>query len=208
MSTPRDQALSRVSEAQQWLGAATTALNMVIGFPGKRSDIDALPQFKALKTHFHVSLGPPPSFLDSLKGFLPFLDEDPLVSILKDIRFKYWDISRALSNASSSFRDAPAEGEGKAATAFVPMKRDGTLRITPLYLKVGALSQVLVVIHEAGHFIGDEFQDWAYRNRNGESDPNKYKNLPVQYAIRNPDSYAYFALQIAKGINRVLDQDE
>ncbi|SRR6266511_4060521 len=207
--SPREQALSKRPEARQWVSAATNALNQVIGFNGKRSEIDNLPQFKALKTHFHVSLGPPPSFLKLLLSLLPGSsgEVDPTLAILKEIRFRYFDLMRPLSQ-DSIFRDAPAEGEGKDATAFVPMKRDGTIRITPNYMKVGPLNQTLVLVHEATHFLSDAFQDFAYRDRTGEDDPNKYINLPVQFAIRNADSYAYFTLQTAKGIDRILTHDE
>ncbi len=51
-------------------------------------------------------------------------------------------------------------------------------------------------------------QDFAYRDRTGEPDPQKYINLPAQFAINNADSYGYFALQMAKGIDRVLSKDE
>jgi hypothetical protein len=61
--TPREQALTLLPEAMKWVGAAIAGLNQIIGFAGKRSDIENLPQFKAVKTHFHLSLGPPPSAL-------------------------------------------------------------------------------------------------------------------------------------------------
>lgn len=204
--SPKDQALSKIPDARRWVSAAIHAFNNVIGFSGKRSEIDQLREFKAMKTHFHVSLGPPPGILRTLLGMLPFVEDDPTLAILKDIRLKYFDIMRVFGKAN--FLDAPAEGEGKNATAFVPKDRDGTLRITPNYMKVGHLNQVLVLIHEAAHFLGDEFQEWAYRDRTGEEDPNRYINLPVQLAIRNADSYAYFALQMAVGIDRVLELDE
>ena len=127
--------------------------------------------------------------------------------MLMDIRVRYFDIQRVLSQ-DGIFRDAPAAGEGENATAFVPLTRDGTLRITPNYLKVGDLNKVLVLVHEAAHFLGDEFQDFAYRDRTGEDDPNKYFTLPVQFAMRNADSYAYFALQMFKSIDRVLKHEE
>jgi hypothetical protein len=204
----RDVAVANADEATKWVGSALAALNAVIGFGGKRSEIEGLSQFKALKTHFHVSLGPKPSIVDQLISMLPFADEaDPTVRILVDIRSKYFQIATGLTR-TSSFIDSPAEGEGKDASAFVPMVRDGTFRFTPNYLKVGPLNQVLVLVHEGAHFVSDAFQDYAYRDRTGEEDPNKYINLPVQYAIRNADSYAYFALQMAKGIDRILDLKE
>ncbi len=201
--TPRDLAVSKTPEARKWVGAAIDALNHVIGFSGKRSDIEGLPQFKAMKTHFHVVLGPPPPFFLRL---LPFVD-DPLVTVLKGIRFRYFDMSTALGRASI-FLDAPATGEGKKGTAYVPRNRDGTIRITPLYLKVGPLNQLLVLVHEAAHFIGDDVQDYAYRDRTGEPDKRKYIDLPVQFAVLNADSYAYFSLQMATGTNRVLELEE
>ncbi|WP_295433773.1 hypothetical protein [uncultured Thiodictyon sp.] len=213
--TPREKALTNIPEAKKWVGAAVTALNFVIGFNGKRSEIDNLPHFKALKTHFHVSLGPPPGVVDRLLRLLPFVDGDPTLAILKDIRFNYFSILGALAR-DSIFIDAPAEGEGAKATAFVPQRRDGTLRITPLYMNVGQLNQTLVLVHESAHFIGDAFQDFAYRDRTGidpndptkEVEPRKYIDLPVQFAIRNADSYAYFAVQMGKGIDRILGQEE
>ncbi len=205
--TPREKALTNIPEAKKWVGAAVNALNAVIGFNGKRSEIDNLPQFKALKTHFHVSLGPPPSMADRLLRLLPFVEDDLTLAILKDIRFNYFSILGALAR-DSIFIDAPAEGEGENATAFVPRNRDGTLRITPFYMNVGPLSQTLVLVHEGAHFISDAFQDFSYRDRTGEEDPNKYINLPVQFAIRNADSYAYFAFQMAKNIERILKQEE
>lgn len=205
--TPREIALSRRSESQKWVGAAIGALNQVIGFNGKRDELDRLPQFQAMKTHFHVSLGPPPSVLDRFIRLLPFTGDDPTLTLLTDVRSKYFSIQGTLVR-ESIFLDHPAEGEGEKATAFVPRIRDGTIRITPNYAKVGELNQALVLVHEAAHFIGDEFQDWAYRDRTGEDDPSKYINLLTQFAVRNPDSYAYFALQMAKKIDRVLDLKE
>jgi hypothetical protein len=211
--TPREQALGNVPEAQKWVQAAITALNRIIGFPGKHSEIENLLEFKAVKTHFHISLSSSarPGFIDQLLRALrpPFFSDssDPALALLQDIRFRYFDLNAALAK-SSIFVDAPAEGEGDEATAFVPMARDGTLRITPLYQNVGALNQVLVLVHEGAHFLGDAFQDYSYRKRPAGDDPNKYINLPVQYAIRNADSYAYFALQMGKNIDRILDQDE
>jgi len=205
--TPREQALSNTPEARKWVAAAVNALSKVLGFSGKRSQVQSLPEFKALETHFHVSLGAAPGIVDRLLSVLPFVELDPTLVLLKDIRFRYFDIMTTLSK-DSIFVDSPAEGEGKDATAFVPRVRDGTLRITPFYSSVGSKSQVLVLVHEATHFLSDVFQDHAYRDRKGEDDPQKYINLPVQFAIRNADSYAYFALQMATGIDRVLEQDE
>jgi hypothetical protein len=202
----RSTALKNLPEARRWVGAALNALNAVIGFGGTRSQIAALPQFRAAQTHFHVPFGPPPSLMRKLLELLPFV-EDPTVAILKVIRFAYFDIARALATPSI-FRDSPAEGEGASATAFVPITRDGTIRITPFYDDVGPRNKVLVLVHESAHFLGDQFQDWAYRNRKGELDPNKYRNLAVELAITNADSYAYYALQMATGIDRVLDQEE
>jgi|ERR1022692_1030018 hypothetical protein len=207
--TPREKALSNVKDATTWVMSAVAAINEVTGYPGKRSEIEGLSQFKALKTHFHVSLGPPTGIVQNFLAFLPFIDEDPMLTTLKDIRFRYFDIASALSR-SSIFVDSPAVGEGEDASAFVPRVRDGTLRITPLYLNLGALNQILVLIHEGAHFLGDPFQDYAYRSRKGaeSSDPNKYLNLPLQYAMRNADSYAYFALQMGKNIDRILAPEE
>ncbi len=83
-------------------------------------------------------------------------------------------------------------------------------------MNVGQLNQTLVLVHESAHFIGDAFQDFAYRDRTGidpndptkEVEPRKYIDLPVQFAIRNADSYAYFAVQMGKGIDRILGQEE
>jgi hypothetical protein len=213
--TPREQALSNVPEAQRWAGAAVQGLNAIIGFGGQRSDIENLPQFKAQKTHFHVELAPS-SIVDQLLNMLPFPFTDffltnPTLKVLMDIQFKYFDILSALGRASSVFVDAPAGGGAEnvgKAPAFVPTIRDGTLRITPYYLACGPLVQVHCLVHESTHFLSDAFQDYAYRDRTGEPDPNRYITLPVQYAIRNADSYAYFALQMAKGIDRVLSPDE
>jgi hypothetical protein len=159
-----------------------------------------------VQTHFHVPLGAPSSVLRRLLEILPFVD-DPTVALLKVIRFAYFDIAAALRKPHI-FIDSPAEGEGELATAFVPLVRDGTIRITPLYEKIGPLSQVLVLVHESAHFVGQQFQDWAYRNRNGEDDKEKYKKLDPELAVVNADSYAYFALQMATGIDRILAQEE
>ncbi len=207
--SPREQALSNIPEAKKWTGGAIGALNRVIGFSGKRSEIQNLREFKALQTHFHVTLGPPPGLLLRILRILPFVGQDPALEILIVIRSNYFSILGALSN-NSIFLDSPAEGEGEDATAFVPMIRDGTIRITPRYLGVGPLNQVLVLVHEATHFLGDRFQDFAYRKRKGTeaSDPTKYLDLPIEFAIFNADSYAYFALQMFKGINRILEREE
>jgi hypothetical protein len=212
--TPREQALKNVPEAQKWIQAAIAALNRITGFNGKHSEIENMPEFKAVKTHFHVTLAPsaPPGFFDRLlrqlrPQFLSGASADPALGLLQEIRFRYFDLNASLAK-SSIFLDAPAEGEGEDATAFVPLNRDGTLRITPLYQKVGALNQVLVLVHEGAHFLGDAFQDYSYRKRPDGDDPNRYINLPVQYAIRNADSYAYFALQMGKGVDRILEQEE
>ena len=204
--TPKEQALSMVPEAIKWANAAANALNVILGFNGKRSDIVNLNEFKAQKTHFHIELSPPRrSILRFLR--LPFVDSDPTEALLQDVRSRYWDIMRALSQPSI-FLDSPATGEGEGATAFVPRNRDGTLRITPYFQAVGPLMQVKTLVHEAAHFLGDAFQDFAYRNRKDDEDKDRYITLPVQYAIRNADSYGYFAFQMAKGVDRILDQDE
>ena len=214
--TPREQALTRLPEAMKWVGAAIAGLNQIIGFPGKRSDIENLPQFKAVKTHFHLSLGPPPSALLRFLQILPFLDDlgDPTLAALKDIRFKYFEIMAALSKPSI-FLDGAAEGEGENAPAFTPMTpvRDGTIRITPIFLELGPIGQTYRLIHESAHFVGavgDEIQDYAYRSRSGSEsyDPNRYLQLPPQWAMRNADSYAYFAVQMANGIDRILGDEE
>lgn len=209
--TPRDVALSNVAEAGRWLSAANQALNTIIGFGGKRSEIPKLREFKAQKTHFHVELGPAPRFFDLLLAMLPFVETDPTLKLLLAIRFKYWDIMSALARASDIFVNAEAGGGAEdtgTAPAFVPRERDGTLRITPYYESVGPLVQVHCLVHEAAHFTSENIQDYAYRDRTGEDDQEKYINLPAQYAIQNADSYAYFALQMGKGIDRVLDRDE
>jgi hypothetical protein len=203
--TPREQALTNVPEARRWAMAAAGALTAIIGFNGKRSDIENLPQFKAQKTHFHVELTPPPSVLDQLLSLLPFIETDPTLKLLMEIRSKYFDINSVLGRASSIFIDAPADDK---EPAHVPEIRDGTMCITPYYPMVGPLCQVHCLVHEAAHFLSDAFQDWAYRDRTGTSEPNKYFNLPPQNAIRNPDSYAYFALQMAKGLDVILSRDE
>jgi hypothetical protein len=91
--------------------------------------------------------------------------------------------------------------------------RDGTIRITPIFLELGPLGQTYRLIHESAHFVGavgDEIQDCAYRSRSGlESyDPNRYLQLLPQWAMRNADSYAYFAVQMAKRIDRNLGNEE
>ena len=209
--TPREQALTNVPEAKRWAGAAVSALNAIIGFGGTRSQIANLSQFKAATMHFHVTLGPPPSVLSRILAILPFVNPDPTLAVLMEIRFRYFDVLSMLANAPVAFVDAPAGGGAEnvgMAPAFVPKDRDGTLRITPYYQAIGPLAQVHCLVHEATHFLSDAFQDHAYRDRTGEEDPNKYKTLPVQFAIRNADSYAYFALQMAKGIDRILSRDE
>ena len=167
----RATAVANVPEALRWIGAAGNAINRVLGFNGTRAQIPSLPEFRALQTHFHVPLGPLPSVARRLLQLVPFV-EDPTVALLTAIRFAYWDIGSAL-RSPSIFLDSPAEGEGEEATAFVPRNRDGTIRITPFYEDIGPLNKVLVLVHEGAHFIGDAFQDWAYRNRKGESDPDK-----------------------------------
>jgi hypothetical protein len=206
--TPVDQARQNISKAQQWINSATGALNTIIGFNGKREDIAKLPQFQAVVTHFHITLGPPPSFLRLLATLLPIpgFEADPTLALLKDVRFQYFDISRGLNHAN--YLNATATGEGDNATAYVPMVRDGTLRITPYFLNLGPMMQLKTLVHEGAHFVSDEFQDWAYRDRRGEEEPNKYRDLPIQFAIRNADSYAYFALQMATGISRIIENSE
>ena len=209
--TPKDLAVSNANDAVRWASAASNALNVIIGFNGQRSGIEALPEFKAQKTHFHVELGPAPRHLFPFLGRLPFVEPDPALKLLKAIRFKYWDIMSALSRASSIFVDAQAGGGEEntgMAPAFVPRERDGTLRITPYYESLGPLTKIHSLVHEAAHFVSQSIQDNAYRDRTGEEDPMKYINLPVQFAVENADSYAYFALQEAKGIDRILSRDE
>jgi hypothetical protein len=208
--TPKELALTNVPEAKRWATAAVGALNAIIGFSGTRSNIATLSQFKAAATHFHVSLGPPPGVVTRLLRLLPFTSPDPTLAILTEVRFRYFDIISMLSN-SAAFVDAPAGGGAEqvgTAPAFVPQTRDGTLRITPYYQQLGPLTRAHCLVHEATHFLSDAFQDHAYRDRTGESDQNKYKTLPVQFAIRNADSYAYFAMQMAKGLDRVITGDE
>lgn len=96
--TPREQALNNVGEARRWVAQAIAGLNRIIRFPGARSDIENLAEFKAVKTHFHLSLGPAPSVFKRFLQILPFLDDlgDPTLEALKDIRFKYFDIGTAL----------------------------------------------------------------------------------------------------------------
>lgn len=211
--TPRDLALSNVEEAQRWVSAANQALNVIIGFNGKRSEIESLPEFKAQKTHFHVELGlrPRPSYLNIFLGLLPFAERDPALKLLQAIRFRYWDILSVLSRASSIFVNAPNGGGTEdvgTAPAFTPRNRNGTIGITPYYEGVGPLTKVHCLVHETAHFTSDAVQDYAYRDRTGEEDPLKYINLPVQYAIENADSYANFAVQMAKGIDRVIYRDD
>jgi hypothetical protein len=214
--TPGELALTNLPEGMKWVGAAIAGVNQIIGFPGKRSDIESLSQFRAVKTHFHLSLGPPPSALLSFLQILPFLDDlgYPTLAALKDIRFQYFQIMVTLGKPSV-FLNGPAEGEGANAPAFTPMTpiRDGTIRITPLYLTLGPLSQVRTLVHESAHFVGpvgDEIQDYAYRSRGGNEsdDQKKYLQLPPQWAMRNADSYTYFAIQMAKGIDRIVGDEE
>jgi hypothetical protein len=210
--TPREEAIANAPEGVRWVSAATQALNVIIGFNGKRSEIENLSQFKAQKTHFHVELGPSPSGLvHRLLIMLPFVETDPTLKLLKEIRFRYFDIARVLSNASSTFVEAPRGGGAEnvgMAPAFTPRNRNGTIGITPYYQDVGPLAKVHCLVHESAHFLGDAFQDYAYRDRTGEIDPDGYVNLGVQYAIRNPDSYANFAVQMAKGIDRVIKGED
>jgi hypothetical protein len=201
-----DAARAKTTEAQQWVGAALAALNRIIGFNGKRDDIDKLPEFQALKPHFHVTLGPPPPIWRLLLSLLPFVDEgDATLTILKEIRTRYFDISVVLSKKESFLGvDSTLDDGNQPTGAWTPLNRDGPIRITPLYLTLGPLNQVFVLIHESAHFLGSAFQDYAYRDRTGEEDQLKYINLPLQYAIRNADSYAYYALQMGKGIDRIF----
>jgi hypothetical protein len=135
------------------------------------------------------------------------------LAALKDIRNKYFSIMAALRRPSI-FLDGPAEGEGEDASAFMPMfPRDGTIRITPIYLDLGPLAQVRVLVHESAHWagpVGDEIQDYGYRDRSGElsDQPTKYLTLGPQWMMRNADSYLYFAVQMAKGIDRIIRSDE
>jgi hypothetical protein len=210
MPTPRDTALANTTEAIRWALAAINALNAIIGYNGQRANIANLPQFKAQKTHFHVDLGPPPTVVQRFLGLLPFVEPDPTLKLLKAIRFRYFDINSALNDASH-FVNAPAGGGSEhtgTSPAFVPTIRDGTLRITPYYDDLGPLCKVHCLVHEGAHFTSEAVQDYAYRDRRGEDDPMKYIKLSVQYAFDNADSYAYFALQMAKNIDRVIDSDE
>ncbi|MFT3924526.1 MAG: hypothetical protein QM778_18450 [Myxococcales bacterium] len=208
--TPSEQALSKVPEARGWVGNAIGALDGVITFNGRREEIKDLNQFKAANEHFHVELEPAPGIVGQLLRLLPFFPEtDVTLALLTEIRRQYFDLLQAFSRAT--FVDAPPGGGQEnvgAAPAFVPRERDGTLRITPHFQELGPLCQVHCLVHEGTHFLSSEFQDFAYRDRTGEPDPNKYIQLPVENAIRNPDSYAYFALQAARGIDRVLSREE
>ena len=202
-----DVAFANIPQARGWASAAVGALNQIIGFNGKRKEIDNLPQFKAVKTHFHLTLGPPPSFLSNLLSLLPGFDEaDSTLALLKEIRFRYFDILGVLSNNKNFVgTDSTLDEDGeKPSPNWTPRNRDGPIRITPLYLTLGPLNQVFNLVHESAHFLDIGFQDYAYRDRTGEEDQLKYIRLPVQFAIRNPDSYAYFAFQMAKGVDRIF----
>ena len=48
------------------------------------------------------------------------------------------------------------------------LMRDGTVRITPIFLELGPMGQTYRLIHESAHFVGavgDEIQDYAYRRQ-------------------------------------------
>jgi hypothetical protein len=81
------------------------------------------------------------------------------------------------------------------------MIRDGTIRIAPLNPRVGP---GIRTGHEATHFIEDDFRDWAYRDRTGSATREEVHRSSCPICLSNPDSYAYLALQMARGINRVL----
>jgi hypothetical protein len=75
------------------------------------------------------------------------------------------------------------------------------ISIAPLYTRCGPLVQTHALIHEATHYLApkDHFALDVYRDNSHEYD----QLLPVN-AVRNPDCYAYFAMQMAKGGDRVL----
>ena len=207
----RDLAIGNVAEAKKWVASAIASLNSIIGFNGKRDGITSLPAFKAQLFHFHIELGPQPSLLKQFLRLLPVVRDDPALLLLMEVRFKYFDILSVFNRADQIFIDAPAGGGAEdvgQAPAFTPRNRNGTIGITPYYESAGPLIRSHCLIHEAAHFLSDDFQDWAYRFREPGVNPRGYIDLDVLHAIRNPDSYAYFALQTAKNINRTISQDE
>jgi hypothetical protein len=242
IKTPRDQALDNVPDARAWVAKAVKAIDDELRYfdllatlsqlpdneqnpdlvrdPPTRSDALQHPTFKALQTHFHLSLTMPR--IDSLKQ--PYYESDPTVWAMKTIRARYDDIDDWLKK-TSIFKDAKAEGEGDGTGAYVPTipERIDEIRITPIYSETvhdpsnvkgvgpyGPLVKVHALIHEATHLLdASKYQDWAYRGITKDSDNREvYVTQTAEMAMRNPDSYAYFALQIAKGIDRALKMYE
>lgn len=214
----RDAAVADLPKALKWVIAASGALDAIIGFNGTRAQIASLPQFISLQTHFHITLGPPPAWWKRILDLCPFSDAlgiddaiDPTLGALKLVRAAYLKIGRTLQTPSI-FIDSPDPSD-LAYLALTPTPRDGTIHVTTNYVaaNVGPLYRLLSLVHESAHFMSDGIQDYAYRDRSKkpESDePLKYIQLPSEYAIRNADSYAYYGLEMATGIKRVIAQTE
>lgn len=205
-------ALSFVPEALTWVNSAIAALDRLIGSSLTRDQVVKTVDFRRVQRHFHVPERIAMSPFNKLLGWLlPGFQDDPVLAVLKAIRFRFWDIRAGLLRAKDIFRFHDNTGEGDEASVFVPTVRDGNIYITPIYRLPGKLSHPRILIHETVHWLGPDFQEWAIRDRSRvpeNQNPRAYIDLPWEFAIKNPDSYAYFAFETATGNQNVINQDD
>lgn len=198
--SPAEQARVRVPDADPWIAHAMRILSSLIECGGDAAKLNKQPGFAVLKRHFHLTEADlkQPGFFDFSRGN----------TILIDLRNAYNWMSYVLRTAlkEAVFINHPAEGEHENETAFVPTlsQRDGRIRFTPLYLRLGKLHQTLTLIHEAAHFVSDVVQDYVYRREK----PPEYDKLPNSFAMINADSYAYFAFHCASGSDAILQNSD
>ena len=199
--SPREEALQQKTEAAAWLAKALTALQTVrtlmeTGLTADAAKLETLVEYQAIKIHFHIQDSPNP---------IAFLSQLGKTFTLMNITINTAD--RIFENdwASEDFANADPGGFHRRNNPTNP----GKIYFCPKYLKVGALSKVVTIIHEAAHFVETQIDHYASGfpapngralvGTAGEVRPHNYVNLTPDEASKNAASYAGFCIHVAKG---------
>jgi hypothetical protein len=125
-----------------------------------------------------------------------------------DLIYKsYVAVLGAFANSASKWQSvSDAQATQDTSTDFPPAyaSPDAFVRFTSKFrpwdparrVGQGPLTAAMILIHECIHFVDKDAPDYAY-----EWQPN-YDNLSPDQAVHNPSSYASFAAEIRRGIDK------
>ncbi|MFL5331371.1 MAG: peptidoglycan-binding protein [Gemmataceae bacterium] len=201
-ATPKATALLHKTETLAWLTAAANAVgnvNALLNSPVLTREIvdkvEAMPEWAALVTHFHID------------------KEQNQTKMLSKLGKLYTHMKIAVNTGDTCFdSDLDTDDFAHSDPGGFDRRSDttnpGRMSFGIKYLFVGPLMRVVTIIHEAAHYVDKDIDHFAsavpspsgraLTGTNGTVHAHNYAQLTPAEAMQNAASYACFAIHMAK----------